>query len=53
MLILRKFMLLFVFRSKSLSQRALVVAALAQGDSFIRNVLISQDTLYLIDGLRR
>jgi 3-phosphoshikimate 1-carboxyvinyltransferase len=38
--------------SKSLSQRALVVAALAQGDSFIRNVLISQDTLYLIDGLR-
>lgn len=38
--------------SKSLSQRALVAAALAQGDSLIRNVLIAQDTLYLIGGLR-
>lgn len=38
--------------SKSLSQRALVAAALAQGDSVISNVLVSQDTLYLIDGLK-
>ena len=38
--------------SKSLTQRALVAAALAQGNSFISNVLVSQDTLYLIDGLR-
>jgi 3-phosphoshikimate 1-carboxyvinyltransferase len=38
--------------SKSLSQRALVAAALARDNSFISNVLISQDTLYLIDGLR-
>jgi 3-phosphoshikimate 1-carboxyvinyltransferase len=38
--------------SKSLSQRALVAAALARDNSFINNVLISQDTLYLIDGLR-
>jgi len=38
--------------SKSLSQRALVAAALAQNDSVISNVLVSQDTLHLIDGLR-
>ncbi|KQC07927.1 MAG: hypothetical protein APR62_05640 [Smithella sp. SDB] len=38
--------------SKSLSQRALVAAALARGNSIISNVLISQDTSYLIDGLR-
>jgi len=38
--------------SKSLSQRALVVAALAQNDSVLSNVLVSQDTLYLIEGLR-
>lgn len=38
--------------SKSLSQRALVASALAQGDSIIRNVLVSQDTLYLMDGLK-
>jgi 3-phosphoshikimate 1-carboxyvinyltransferase len=38
--------------SKSLSQRALVAAALARDNSIISNVLISQDTLYLIDGLR-
>ena len=37
--------------SKSLSQRALVAAALAQNDSVINNVLVSQDTLYLIKGL--
>jgi len=38
--------------SKSLSQRALVAAALAQGDSFVSNVLVSQDVMYLIGGLR-
>ena len=38
--------------SKSLSQRALVAAILAQGDSVISNVLVSQDTMYLIGGLR-
>jgi 3-phosphoshikimate 1-carboxyvinyltransferase len=38
--------------SKSLSQRALIAAALAKNDSVISNVLVSQDTLHLIDGLR-
>jgi 3-phosphoshikimate 1-carboxyvinyltransferase len=38
--------------SKSLSQRALVAATLARGDSVISNVLVSQDTMYLIGGLR-
>lgn len=38
--------------SKSLSQRALVAAALARGNSEISNVLVSQDTTYLIGGLR-
>jgi 3-phosphoshikimate 1-carboxyvinyltransferase len=38
--------------SKSLSQRALVAAALAEGDSVISNVLLSQDTLHLVNGLR-
>lgn len=38
--------------SKSLSQRALVAAALARGDSFVSNVLVSEDVIYLIGGLR-
>lgn len=38
--------------SKSLSQRALVAAALAKGNSEISNVLVSQDTTYLMGGLR-
>jgi 3-phosphoshikimate 1-carboxyvinyltransferase len=38
--------------SKSLTQRALVAAALAKGNSFISNALIAQDSLYLIEGLR-
>jgi len=38
--------------SKSLTQRALVIAALAQGSSTLRNGLISEDTRYLMDGLR-
>ena len=33
--------------SKSLTQRALVAAALARGDSFIGNALVSEDTLIL------
>ncbi|MGV8059196.1 MAG: 3-phosphoshikimate 1-carboxyvinyltransferase [Smithellaceae bacterium] len=38
--------------SKSLTQRALVAAALARDNSFIGNALVSEDTLYLMDGLR-
>jgi len=38
--------------SKSLSQRALVAAALARNHSRITNVLVSEDTRYLIGGLR-
>ncbi len=38
--------------SKSLTQRALIAAALAQDNSFISNALIAEDTLHLIDGLR-
>jgi 3-phosphoshikimate 1-carboxyvinyltransferase len=38
--------------SKSLTQRALTIAALAQGTSTIRNGLVSDDTQYLMDGLR-
>ncbi|HON58354.1 MAG TPA: 3-phosphoshikimate 1-carboxyvinyltransferase [Smithella sp.] len=38
--------------SKSLSQRALVAAALARKNSLLTNVLVSQDTRYLIEGLR-
>ncbi|MBN1470984.1 MAG: 3-phosphoshikimate 1-carboxyvinyltransferase [Syntrophaceae bacterium] len=38
--------------SKSLSQRALAAAALAKGDSVIHNVLISEDTTYLMEGLK-
>ncbi len=38
--------------SKSLTQRALVAAALAEDNSFIGNALVAEDTLYLMDGLR-
>ena len=38
--------------SKSLTQRAMVVAALAEGESLLRNVLVSEDTLALADALR-
>ncbi len=38
--------------SKSYTQRALVIASLAGGKSFIRNALLSEDTNYLIDALR-
>jgi 3-phosphoshikimate 1-carboxyvinyltransferase len=38
--------------SKSLTQRALIVAALAEGDSFVRHALVAEDTLHLISGLQ-
>jgi len=37
--------------SKSLTQRALVIAALAQGRSVLRSGLLSEDTQYLVEGL--
>src|SRR6516164_8769998 len=39
--------------SKSLTNRALVAAALAKGDSELRGALDSEDTRVMIDGLRR
>lgn len=39
--------------SKSLSQRALIAAALAQGDSLVRHALIAEDTQHLIGGLKK
>jgi 3-phosphoshikimate 1-carboxyvinyltransferase len=38
--------------SKSLTQRALIAAALAKGNSFIRHALVAEDTLHLISGLQ-
>ncbi|MCD6486354.1 MAG: 3-phosphoshikimate 1-carboxyvinyltransferase [Syntrophobacterales bacterium] len=38
--------------SKSYTQRALVIASLAGGKSFLRNALLSEDTEYLINALR-
>lgn len=38
--------------SKSLTQRALIVAALAEGNSFISHALIAEDTQHLISGLQ-
>ena len=38
--------------SKSYTQRALVIASLAGGKSFLRNALLSEDTKYLINALR-
>lgn len=38
--------------SKSYTQRALVVSALAVGTSRLKNILISDDTNYLMEGLR-
>ncbi|RJR47009.1 MAG: 3-phosphoshikimate 1-carboxyvinyltransferase [Desulfobacteraceae bacterium] len=38
--------------SKSHTQRALVIAALAEGRSVLRKPLLSEDTGYLIEGLR-
>jgi 3-phosphoshikimate 1-carboxyvinyltransferase len=39
--------------SKSLSQRALIVAALAEGQSLIRHALLAEDTEHLIGGLKK
>jgi 3-phosphoshikimate 1-carboxyvinyltransferase len=38
--------------SKSFTQRALIIGALAEGRSFLQNTLLSEDTEYLIDALR-
>lgn len=38
--------------SKSYTQRGLVIAALAEGKSFLQNALISEDTRYLMEALR-
>jgi 3-phosphoshikimate 1-carboxyvinyltransferase len=38
--------------SKSFTQRALIMAALAEGESFLRGPLISEDTGYLAEALR-
>ncbi|OPX37227.1 MAG: 3-phosphoshikimate 1-carboxyvinyltransferase [Desulfobacteraceae bacterium 4484_190.3] len=38
--------------SKSYTQRALIIASLAEGKSFLRNPLISEDTKYLMDALQ-
>jgi 3-phosphoshikimate 1-carboxyvinyltransferase len=39
--------------SKSLSNRALVLAALSSGQSMVRNLLLADDTRVMIDGLRK
>jgi len=38
--------------SKSYSQRALVIASLAEGKSILRNTLVSEDTHHLVEALR-
>ncbi len=38
--------------SKSYSQRALVTASLAEGNSILRNTLVSEDTHHLVEALR-
>jgi len=38
--------------SKSLTQRALIAAALAEGNSFVNHALVAEDTLHLISGLQ-
>jgi len=38
--------------SKSYTQRALIIASVAWGKSFLRNHLISEDVTFLIEGLR-
>lgn len=38
--------------SKSLTQRALVAAALAHGNSFIANALVAEDTSFIMQGLK-
>jgi 3-phosphoshikimate 1-carboxyvinyltransferase len=38
--------------SKSYTQRSLVIAALARGTSRLRNILVADDTIYLMEALR-
>ena len=38
--------------SKSYTQRALVIASLADGKSILRNTLVSEDTQVLVESLR-
>lgn len=38
--------------SKSYTQRALVISALAEGKTFLRNPLLSEDTRYMMEALR-
>lgn len=38
--------------SKSYTQRALIIASLAEGRSILRNTLVSEDTQYLLEALR-
>ena len=38
--------------SKSYTQRALVIASLADGKSILRNTLVSEDTTHLVEALR-
>ena len=38
--------------SKSYTQRAMVIAALAEGESVLRDPLLSEDTLLLAEALR-
>ena len=38
--------------SKSYTQRALCIAALAEGESFLQDALVSEDTRYLMEALR-
>ena len=39
--------------SKSLTNRALVLAALARGESTITNVLVAEDTAVMLESLRK
>ena len=39
--------------SKSLTQRALIAAALAEGKSLIRHALMAEDTRHLMAGLKK
>ena len=39
--------------SKSITNRALIVAALADGESVLSGALFSQDTLVMMDSLRK
>ena len=38
--------------SKSITNRALIIGALAEGETFLKNVLFSDDTVYMMDALK-